>query len=113
MSEPDPSLTVRERFAAISVDPLSAQRQRAELRGVSLPVLADDAKAVSTEYGALSYGMMGGSLPGHTFILVGPEGTIRWRADHGGPPDFTMYVPDQQLLAELRAVLDTSSTPTE
>lgn len=94
-----------DEIAAISLDPVAAQQQRAQLKGIAIPVLADVDKAVSSQYDALSYGMMGGSMPGHTFILVGPDGTIRWRADYGGPPDYTMYVPDPTLLAELRRVL--------
>lgn len=94
-----------DEIAAISVDSLSAQQQRAQVQGIKIPALVDAERAVSAEYDALSYGMMGGSLPGHTFILVGPDGTIRWRADYGGPPDYRMYVPTETLLAELRRVL--------
>jgi hypothetical protein len=47
-----------------------------------------------------------GATPGHAFILVGPDGVIRWRADYGEPPNFTMYVPNGTLLAELRSVED-------
>ena len=68
-------------------------------------MLADTDLAVSRLYDALSYGMMGGTRPGHTFILVGPDGDIRWRADSGGPPDFTMYVPTATVLAELRRAI--------
>ena len=98
-----------DEIAAISIDPADAQQQRAQLRGISFLVLADADLAVSRLYDALSYGMMGGTRPGHTFILVGPDGTIRWRADYGGPPDFTMYVPNATVLAELgRAMAGTS-----
>ncbi|XES00911.1 hypothetical protein HEP87_61260 [Streptomyces sp. S1D4-11] len=47
--------------------------------------------------------MMGTSRDGHSFLLVGPDGTIRWRADYGGAPDYTMYVPVDKLLADLKA----------
>ena len=94
-----------DEIAAISIDPAEAQLQRAELRRISFPVLADGDLAVSRLYDALSYGMMGGTRPGHTFILVGPDGSIRWRADYGGPPDFTMYVPNVTVLAELRQAM--------
>ncbi len=94
-----------DEIAAISLDPADAQQQRAQLRGISFPVLADADLAVSGLYDALSYGMMGGTRLGHTFILVGPDGTIRWRADYGGPPDFTMYVPNATVLAELRRAM--------
>lgn len=95
--------------AAISIDPLAAQQQRATTRRISIAVLADEDRAVSEAYDALSYGMMHGATPGHTFILVGSDGVIRWRADYGGAPDFTMYVPNQTLLAELRTVLGASA----
>ncbi len=45
--------------------------------------------------------MMGDDRDGHSFILVGPDGTIRWRADYGGAPKYSMYVPVQRLLADL------------
>jgi peroxiredoxin Q/BCP len=64
---------------AISLDPLAAQAQHARVNRVTLPALADD--SVSWAYDALPYGMMGGATPGHTFIRVGPDGVIRWRAD--------------------------------
>ena len=95
-----------DQVVAISIDAPAAQAQRAEANGVTLAILADQDRSVSQAYDALSYGMMGGATPGHTFILVGVDGAIRWRADYGGPPNFTMYVPDETLLAELRTVLD-------
>lgn len=94
-----------DEIITISLDPLAAQQQRAQLRGITLPALADADRSVSTAYDALSYGMMGGATPGHTFILVGADGVIRWRADYGGPPNFTMFVPDETLLAELGKVI--------
>ena len=94
-----------DEIVAISIDPAEAQQQRAQLRGITFPVLADADLAVCQLYDALSYGMMGGTRPGHTFILVRPDGTIRWRADYGGPPDFTMYVPNATVLAELRRAM--------
>jgi peroxiredoxin Q/BCP len=95
-----------DEVVAISLDPLAAQAQHAQANGVTLPILADEGRSVSQAYDALSYRMMGGATPGHTFVLVGPDGVIRWRADYGGPPNFTMYVPNDMLLAELRAVPD-------
>ena len=45
--------------------------------------------------------MMGTMANGHSFVLVGPDGKIDWRADHGGAPKYTMYVPVDKLLADL------------
>lgn len=94
-----------DEIVAISIDPADAQRERVQLRGIGFPVLADPDLAVSRLYDVLSYGMMGGTRPGHTFVLVGPDGRIRWRADYGGPPDFTMYVPNATVLAEIRRAM--------
>ena len=46
---------------------------------------------------------------GHTFIVVGPDGRIKWRADYGGSPNYTMYVPVQSLIADIRAGLSGGS----
>jgi uncharacterized membrane protein YbhN (UPF0104 family) len=88
-----------------AADPAAAQASRAQRGGITLPVVPDADLAVSRAYDTLGYGMMNGMLPGHTFILVGTDGTIRWRADYGGSPNFTMFVPDSDLLAQLQKVI--------
>ena len=97
-----------DQIVAISTDPAAAQAQRAQRTKITMPTLADPDRAVSGAYGTLAYGMMHGALPGHTFIIVGPDGKIRWRADYGGPPNFTMFVADDTLLVELRRALGIS-----
>ncbi len=99
-----------DRAVSITSDPLDALKQKVESEGISTPVLSDPDLAVSETYDANSYGMMGGSRNGHTFIVVGPEGEIKWRADYGGPPDYTMYVPVENLLADLRQGLEQGSS---
>ena len=47
--------------------------------------------------------MMGAGRDGHTFILVGPDGVIRWRADYGGKPKYIMFLPTASLLADMKA----------
>lgn len=65
---------------------------------------------MSKTYDANSYGMMGDSANGHSFIVVGPDGIIRWRADYGGAPDYTMFVPVPSLLADIEAGLAAAPT---
>jgi len=67
------------------------------------PVLSDPNMAVSQAYDANQYGMMGTMRDGHSFVLVGPDGQIRWRADYGGAPRYTMFVPTDKMLADLAA----------
>lgn len=89
-------------LVTVTTNTLDQLTQKAGDEGLTTPVLADTDFAVSTKYNANAYGMMGHSADGHTFVVVGPDGTIRWRADYGGPPNYTMYVPLDQLLSDMR-----------
>ena len=92
-----------DQIVSITSNPLSALQQKVQDEGLTIPVLSDPDLAVSRSYTANQYGMMGTSSDGHTFILVGPDGRIVWRADYGGAPNYTMYIPVEHLLADLRA----------
>lgn len=88
---------------SITSDPVSAITTKAHDMGLTVPVLSDPGLAVSQAYHANGYGMMGASRDGHTFILVGPDGKIEWRADYGGAPKYTMFLPAASLLADIKA----------
>ena len=90
-----------DEIITITGNPLASLQQKVAIEGVSTPVLADPGLRVSQTYNANQYGMMGTSADGHTFIIVGPDGKIRWRADYGGAPNYTMYVPIPNLLADI------------
>ena len=92
-------------IVSITSDPLNLITQKAHDEGLTLPVLSDPHLTVSTTYNANRYGMMDGSRDGHTFVLVGSNDQILWRADYGGPPNYTMFVPDAQLLAHVTKAL--------
>lgn len=90
---------------SVTSNPLDLLKQKVADDRITTPVLADPNLAASETYGANQYGMMGTAANGHSFIVVGPDGVIRWRADYGGPPNYTMYVPIDRLLADLRVGL--------
>lgn len=92
-----------DQIMSITTQPVDVLAQKARDEGVSMPVLSDQDLTVSRAYTANEYGMMGTSMDGHTFVLIGPDGTIQWRADYGGAPKYTMYVPPAQLMAQLKA----------
>jgi peroxiredoxin Q/BCP len=92
-----------DELVTITVDPVDRLAQKMRDDGLSSIALSDPDLAVSTQYTAEQYGMMGGTTPGHSFLLVDPDGTITWRADYGGAPDYTMYLPVDAILADLRA----------
>jgi len=97
-------------IVSITTDPLGALKQKVADEGLTIPVLSDTGLGVSRAYTANGYGMMGGSRDGHTFIVVGPDGLIKWRADYGGAPKYTMYVPVPNLVADIRAGLSGGSS---
>lgn len=95
------------RIVSITTDPLDLIEQKVQDEGISFPVLSDPTAKVSDTYDARAYSMtwMRPHRNGHTFILVGKDGRIMWRADYGGKPKYTMFVPDEVLLARLSSAL--------
>jgi peroxiredoxin len=89
-------------MVSITSDQLDALKQKVADKGPSTPVLSDSNLVVSWTYHANQYGMMGESSDGHTFIVVGPDGRIKWRADFGDAPNYTMYVPISTLIADMK-----------
>lgn len=86
---------------SITTDPVDLVAQKTADERLSTPVLSDPKLEVTRAYTTNQYGMMGTSRNGHSFILVGPDGRITWRADYGGAPDYTMFLPTQKMLADL------------
>jgi peroxiredoxin Q/BCP len=99
-----------DKVVSITTDPLDALKQKVEDEGLSTPVLSDPNFTVSQTYNANQYGMMSGTSDGHSFIVVGPDGRIRWRADYGGGPNYTMYVPIPTLIADMKEGLNGRSS---
>ncbi len=97
-------------IVSITTDPLDALKQKVADENLSTPILSDSTFAVSRAYNATEYGMMNGTSDGHSFIVVGPDGRILWRADYGGPPKYTMYVPIPTLVAAIKEGLNGRSS---
>lgn len=90
-----------DQVVSVTTSPLDLVRQKAADEHLVTPIASDPNLAVSTSYHTNQFGMMGDSRDGHSFVLIAPDGKIRWRADYGGAPKYTMYVPDSKLLADL------------
>ena len=91
-----------DQMVSITGNELGDLRVKASDEGLETPILADPGLPQSAVWEANKYGMMGDSANGHSFIVVGPDGRIQHRADYGGEPKYTMYVPVEDLLADLR-----------
>ena len=89
-------------IVSVTTDPLGLLRQKVEDEGITLPVLSDSSAVASSAWTTNRYQMMGmGNRNGHSFIVVGKSGRVLWRADYGGAPKYTMYLPDSVLLAQM------------
>lgn len=92
-----------DQLLTITSGPVNLIAQKMADDRLTALALADTKLNVSRIYHANQYGMMGNSRDGHSFILVGPDGRIQWRADYGGSPNYTMYVPVTRILSDLKA----------
>jgi peroxiredoxin len=92
-----------DEVVSITTDPANLIAQKVSDEKLSTTVLSDPTMGVSQAYSANKFGMMGDMRDGHSFVLVGSDGTIRWRADYGGAPDYTMFLPTQKMLTDLTA----------
>lgn len=97
-----------DRMLTITTDPLGNSEEKVAAESLRFPVLADEQAEVSRTYDMPRYGMhpMSNAQPGHSFVLVNGDGVITWRADYGGAPNYTMYVPVDDMLADLRLALE-------
>lgn len=91
-----------DKLVPITSDAVGPLQQKVDDEDLRTPILSDRDLALADSYGANQFGMMGTGMYGHSFIVVGPDGTIRWRADYGGEPKYTMYVRPPVLLEDLR-----------
>lgn len=91
---------------SIAFDPAEEQALAAEALGIDPAILLIDADgSVSQAYGVLRWAVASGE-PGHTFALVDGAGGLAWLQDYGAEENGgRMYVPTEELLAEISARL--------
>ncbi len=96
-------------LVSIAPDPPRVWRQQTRDHDIDSPLLSDTGNAVADRYGVMRWRVpasadVDSAEPGHTFVLVDEERTIRWirdygAAEHGG----IMYVAPDALLEDMRA----------
>lgn len=92
-----------DKIVSITTDPINLLQQKVRDERITIPVLADVDAGLSTAWQTNRYQMMMmGDRNGHSFILVGKNGRVLWRADYGGAPKYTMFLPDDILLAQMQ-----------
>lgn len=100
----------------ITVDPPTALAQAKAQYGIKNTLLYDNSLITSSKYGVLQDSMHPGERPGHVFVLVDKEGTIKWRYSaykpsssigdhHSGGGSGTMYVPVDFVIGNVKNAL--------
>jgi len=90
---------------SIAFDSAQEMAPAVQSYGISVPMLTDDIRAVSEAYGVLEWAVATGE-PGHTFVLIGPDGKIAWIQDYGAPQNRgVMYVDPDEIAAEVGRAL--------
>lgn len=92
-----------DRLVSITSAPADLLAQKMNDDGLQSLALADPDLEAIGRYEANKYGMMGDTRAGHSFLLIGPDSEILWRADYGGAPNYTMWLPVDKVLADLQA----------
>ena len=92
-------------LVSIAIDPVSDLSQAVNQFGISTPLLSDEGRKVSESYGVLQWAMPNGE-PGHTFVLVGKNGKVKWIRDYRAPENGgLMWVSVDVLYREMAARL--------
>jgi peroxiredoxin len=90
---------------AVSPDQVAAWEQEGGSLGISVPTLSDPGNTVWMKYGTTGW-MMATGEPGHTFFLVGSDGTIVWLRDYGAPEHGgAMYVAPNEIVSHVQQAL--------
>ena len=88
-------------LVSIATDSVSDLALAARQYPVSSPLLSDQGGKVVSAYDVLQWAMSNGE-PGHTFVLIGKDGKVRWIRDYGAMGNGgRMYVPVPEINQEL------------
>jgi len=87
----------------IAVDSTEELGEEAERLGIQTPMLADEDAEVTRGYGIP---LAHGGEPGHTFVLVGKDGRVKWVKDYAAPQNGgLMFVEVDELRREVASRL--------
>jgi peroxiredoxin len=92
-------------LVSIGTDPLPDLAAAASEWNVTTPLLSDGDGNVSQAFGVLRWATPSGE-PGHTFVLVGQDGNVKWIRDYGARQNGgRMYANNPSLPAPITAMI--------
>ncbi len=75
---------------SVSLDPIDKWKDTISQYKITTPILSYESAKTEQDYNLLPFSMAMGRRAGHTFVLVGIDGTIKWRRDYW--PGYGMMV---------------------
>lgn len=96
---------------SVALDPAEQQKQAVNQLGVTkIPMLSYNDAKTEIDYDLTRFSMGMGRRAGHTFVLVGTDGTIKWRKDYWPGvghmvPGGKMFVNADEIVSEVKTVL--------
>lgn len=85
-------------YLVIMVDPPSLLGSEIKRWGLTVPILTDVDRTVSSEYNTLGFGMHA-DKPNHTFVFIDKGGEIRWWEDYP-----SMRAPTDEVIKKVQAL---------
>lgn len=88
-------------IVSVATDPIPDLARAAQEFKVKSSLLSDAEGHVVKSYGVHQWAMPSGE-PGHTFVLVGKDGKVKWIRDYGAPANGgLMYIQVGELYQEI------------
>lgn len=96
---------------SVALDPVDKWKETMDRYKIATPILSYEKSNTEQVYNLLPYSMGMGRRAGHTFVLIGADGTIKWRKDYwpsrghmvaGG----TMFVEAQYIVEAVKKALN-------
>ena len=88
---------------SVALDPVDKWKDNIAQYKITTPILSYEGAKTEQDYNLLPYSMAMGRRAGHTFVLVGMDGTIKWRKDYW--PSYGMMVAGGEMFVDSKYIV--------
>lgn len=95
---------------SVAFDPVDKLKEAAQQYNIKTPLLSYQTAQTEVDYDLLRFSMDMGRRAGHTFVLVGTDGAVKWRKDYWPGrghmvPGGKMFVESSEIVSEVKTAL--------
>ncbi len=88
---------------SVALDPVDKWKDTINQYKITTPILSYEGAKTEEDYNLLPYSMAMGRRAGHTFVLVGTDGTVKWRRDYW--PGYGMMVAGGEMFVDSKYIV--------